>query len=399
MEASVKILNSSSLSLLNKTHTLKLSPKFLHPLPSLSVSPNSTHHSFTRIHSSSSALPSLNSNILGFNLSLYSSLNFEPKTSPVYSERVASDSSDKFFEWHRAGKGVNGGEAGVLGRGDSSVTVVLLGWLGAKRKHLKRYVDLYTSRGVNAITFVVPVRNLLWFDLGRRVENRISALSNELVSWLLGTEKDGSERSLLFHTFSNTGWLVYGAILANMQGRQDLIEKIKGCVVDSGADPELNPQVWAAGFSAALLKKRSSLAYPSMETRGGNEAESALSSSRPPEKEPLIIETLFLSVLEKLFSILLKLPDVNWRLMKIISLLSKNQPHCPQLYLYSSADKVIPFQSVELFIEDQRRLGRKVRSFNFGSSPHVDHYRTFPNIYSSELNDFLRECLATVKQL
>lgn len=44
------------------------------------------------------------------------------------------------------------------------------------------------------------------------------------------------------------GWMFfctcrYGAILAHLQERPDLIKSIKGCVVDSGGDPELNPKV------------------------------------------------------------------------------------------------------------------------------------------------------------
>lgn len=35
----------------------------------------------------------------------------------------------------------------------------------------------------------------------------------------------------------------YGSILENLQTRPDIIEKIKGCVIDSGADPEISPQV------------------------------------------------------------------------------------------------------------------------------------------------------------
>lgn len=84
---------------------------------------------------------------------------------------------------------------------------MLLGWLGAEQKQLKRYADLYGSRGVRTVSFVVPVRDVLGFDLGKRIEARVAAFAEELIEWLSETDKDGVERGLVFHTFSNTGWL------------------------------------------------------------------------------------------------------------------------------------------------------------------------------------------------
>ncbi|OVA18749.1 Protein of unknown function DUF829 [Macleaya cordata] len=433
MEASVRIFNSSNLnrhltlSILQR-HSLKLpslnNPYHHHHHPSFSIphgnpkhpicvftlvrnDPNSiflqTSSFQTRIRSATffvaqNSFNSPNSNPLGFLLSLSSSQIFNSRVSNEHFNRAVSDRKINFLTWDRAPEGVNGCDLG-LSRDQGPVwTVVLLGWLGAEHKHLKRYVELYTSRGIRAVTFVVPVRDLLGFDLGRKVEKRISALTEELVSWLSDTEKDGRERSLIFHTFSNTGWFAYGAILENLQCRGNFCGSIKGCVIDSGGAPELNPKVWAAGFSAALLKKRGSLILPSDGPIEGNEFKTDKSISKMQENKPLLIETVLLLVLEKFFSIVLKLPDVNQRLTKIISLLSYNQPMCPQLYLYSTSDRVIPYQSVELFIQCQKGMGRNVRAYNFGSSPHVDHLRSFPDIYSAEIHKFLKETVTTVGQ-
>ncbi|XP_043709988.1 transmembrane protein 53-B [Telopea speciosissima] len=423
MEASLRIFNSSTLnrhfshSFLFR-HSLRFPPSTSSSLSNLSRNTNGHLPAITflpnnidnirnrsvslRIRSSSStgfpsSFPSPNLKSLGFFLSLASSQFSNTRASDECSDRVVSDPTKNVFAWNRAPEEVTSADFGFVRDRGPVFTVVLLGWLGAEQKHLKRYVELYNSRGIHALTFVVPVREVLGFDLGRRVEQRISALAQEIISWLSERVEDGRERCLLFHTFSNTGWLAYGAILKKLQCRGHLIEKIKGCVVDSGGDPEINPQVWAAGFSAAILKKRSSSTSPSVNDIG-QESESDKSVAKMPEKEPPFLEMALLSVLVKFFSVILKLPDVNRRLTEIISILSKNQPPCPQLYLYSTADKVIPFQPVESFIQSQRMLGRNVWSYNFCSSPHVDHYRNFPHIYSEVLHKFLKECVAVVCQ-
>ncbi|KAK9129849.1 hypothetical protein Sjap_010336 [Stephania japonica] len=332
-------------------------------------------------------------------------LNFRDSDG-VSSNHETLDSKEGNFVWSKASERFNGGSLGILGDKGPVWTVVLLGWLGAEQKHLRRYAELYNSMGIHAVKFVVPVKDvMLGFDFGRGVERRVLGLAEELVSWVSESERDGRERCLIFHTFSNTGWFAYvvhlytlhcyGLILDYLQGRGDYMSKIKGCVIDSGGCPEINPKVWAAGFSAALLKKRSSSTLPAVDDKG-NDSQMHANRSKVHYSEPNLVEASLLAVLENLFFFILKWPDVNRRLTKIITIMSKNQPTCPQLYLYSTADKVIPFGSVEMFIEDQKNKGIKVRAYNFGSSPHVDHYRTFPDIYIAELCKFLKECITTV---
>ncbi|KAG0531594.1 hypothetical protein BDA96_04G035800 [Sorghum bicolor] len=301
--------------------------------------------------------------------------------------------SDPFIEWDPPpGDSADSPLAAAGGAAGGTTLVVLLGWLGARQKHLRRYADLYRERGVGAVRFVVPVRELVGLDLGRRVELRVADLSEEIAAWCDADRR----RTLLFHTFSNTGWLAYGAVLENLQSRADLTERIRGCIVDSAPVLEIRPEVWAAGFSAAMLKKSSSTTGPTAESLDGPIVNGTLNKVTSNVTQPSWGECFLLSTLQKFFEIVLYVPDVNKRLRRTLSVLSEKQPSCPQFYLYSSADRVIPAECVESFMDSQRSLGRSVFAHNFVSSPHVDHYRSFPHVYSAKIDEFLKIC-STIK--
>jgi len=283
-----------------------------------------------------------------------------------------------------------------------ALTVVLLGWLGAQQKHLKKYAEWYNARGIHAVTFVVPMTDVLTFKVGGKAEEHVDRLAHHLALWLTeqGEHANGieGEKQLMFHTFSNTGWLTYGVILEKLQERGDhLLGKIKGCVVDSAPAADPDPQIWASGFSAALLKKRSSATKEAAVVNETKEGVTVEGSQKGvllnTEVEPNGVEAVLLSVLAGFFSVFLKLPAISERLSKVVTTLSKQQPQCPQLYIYSTADKVIPVKSVEAFIEQQRKAGHVVRSCNLQSSPHVDHFRSHPQLYSEQLSNFLKEVL------
>ncbi|CAG7860794.1 unnamed protein product [Brassica rapa] len=395
MEATARIFNTCALNrrlLLTKINpnpyslSLKSTHHLCFPSPNAVLREPSTS-SAARIRCCSS-LPS-NPNLFKSLLSLTSNLHLQNPA--AHANPLRSQPSDGVAVWNRAPRTVNGeGNANTFGGDGKETTVVLLGWLGARAKHLRRYVEWYNSRGINAVTFTVDVRDLVRLDLGRRLERRIDEFGNELVNWVSEKEEGGREKCLVFHSFSNTGWLVYGTLLESFVGRQELVEKIKGCIIDSGGADPLDTKIWAAGFTAAILKKRSSTINTDPNSPGKEED--------VQKKEPLGIESMMLSSLEKLFPVVLNIPEVNMRLTRITQRLYENHPPCPQLYLYSSGDKVVPSHSVEIRIKEQQKIGRNVHSFNFKSSPHVDHYRNFPDLYSSQLHNFLQECFKTTKQ-
>lgn len=83
----------------------------------------------------------------------------------------------------------------------------------------------------------------------------VDNLVEELEKWLHEDGATGESsleggpmkpRHLLFHTFSNTGWLTYGAVLQRLHrrhGTEATSELIRGCVVDSAPVMRLDPEV------------------------------------------------------------------------------------------------------------------------------------------------------------
>lgn len=117
-----------------------------------------------------------------------------------------SSPSEVLYRWHLPDPRACGaaGDDGCSSA-KSRTVVVLLGWLGAKQKHLKRYAEWYTSRGFHAVTFTFPMTDIMSYKVGGKAEQNLDLLANHLADWV--AEESG--KNLVFHTFSNTGWLTY----------------------------------------------------------------------------------------------------------------------------------------------------------------------------------------------
>ncbi|KAK8687741.1 hypothetical protein V6N13_086540 [Hibiscus sabdariffa] len=269
---------------------------------------------------------------------------------------IESTANGTYLGWNKAPEIVidGGGEAKALGNTDKVITVVLLGWLGATNKHLNKYVEWYNSRGIHAVTFLVELKDLLCLDPVSMLDRRIAELANGLATWGSEKEEDGRERCFIFHTFSNTGWLVYGSVIERFQRREELKEMIKGVIFDSGSADPLNPKVWAAGFAVAILKKLNN---------SKNGSENGATDSKPQKAEPEMVEAVVLASLEKFFKSVLNMPEVERKFRAVVNAGLEHHPHCPQLYLYSTADKVIPYKSVEFCIDEMSKKGIKPCNF------------------------------------
>ncbi|XP_066375477.1 uncharacterized protein [Miscanthus floridulus] len=240
---------------------------------------------------------------------VYQYANF-PKTSGQADAMPAipSSPSDVLYRWHLPDPRV------CADFPDKSQTVVvLLGWLGSRQKHLKRYADWYTSRGFHVVTFTLPMSDIVSYNLGGKAEKNVEMLSEHLADWV----REESGKKIIFHTFSNTGWLCYGVILENLhQQDPSAVDKIKACVVDSAPVAAPDPQVWALGFSAALMKKRS------VTTKGlGSDDSRSDVLVVESNKEPKLgaTEAVLLSALESFFDVVLNYPKINSMLVSFLT--------------------------------------------------------------------------------
>ena len=68
-------------------------------------------------------------------------------------------------------------------------------------------------------------------------------------------------------------------------------------------------------------------------------------------------------------------------------------PMCPQLYLYSEADPLVPPADVERYMAIQASRGVDVSSFRWKDSGHCEHFRRHPHDYAYQISAFVSKAL------
>ncbi|XP_043941276.1 transmembrane protein 53 isoform X2 [Protopterus annectens] len=171
---------------------------------------------------------------------------------------------------------------------------------------------------------------------------------------------------VMFHIFSNGGSMVYRYITELHQSHSQFSSlNIIGTVFDSG--PGGKNVVGAAKALNVVLKSTSNVVV----------------------RYITLSFYVFLIVILRVFL---------YPLTKLIhedhySVMSNDQSRSPQLYLYSRGDKVINYRHVENLVKKRQQMGVPVQSIDFVTSEHVNHYREFPDDYSSVCILFLKDCL------
>lgn len=212
------------------------------------------------------------------------------------------------------------------------------------------------------VRYTAPLKTIFISESFGYKELKSTAL--KLLEILYDYEVENSP--VLFHVFSNGGFMLYRYIVDLLHTDQQFGSLcVIGAVVDS--------------------------APGSGNVRG---AMRALNATLGPDVSPVLRSALI-----ALFAVsVLVLRIILYPLTKYIhknhyDAVQERPPRWPHLHLYSTADQVIRHRDIEIFVDALKQKGVPVDSFDFVSTPHVGHFRKFPEQYALSCRNFLAACV------
>jgi len=224
--------------------------------------------------------------------------------------------------------------------------VVILAWMMARKKHLAKYGEFYFKQGFDVLYVQMRPIDLVWPEKGSQV------IAGDFVNFL--HDRPNYDK-VMVHAFS-VGAYQYGECLVKM--KQDLdkygdvIKRIRGQIIDSGADFNAIPK----GFPAAVTDNK---------------------------------------VLQKLMEISIRLHQkvyyntVTKHYLMSESTFYNNPVRTPAIFFFSKTDPVSTQDSNIKVIQSWEKLGMKVNAKCWESSPHCMHMPHHTDEYLEGLSDFM----------
>ncbi|GIL52524.1 hypothetical protein Vafri_8369 [Volvox africanus] len=248
--------------------------------------------------------------------------------------------------------------------------VVVIGWMGSNRRYLNKYGSLWARSGDHEVLMIRPTvaQTLVrWRGVvvaGRDID-RVSKMHRE-----------NPAMPTIYHVFSTGGFIHAGTMwrwmdeVEDVAQRRDLLEEVRGIILDS-APAAVNPEMSARAIVSAVT----------------NTPAEELSYGMPGWQGALLNGTR--SFMESY----LESKGVKLRTEEVYDAWYNLAPVCPQLYLYSDADPLVPASDVERYMGVQEGRGVEVSGYKWPDSGHVEHFRRYPQEYAYQISAFLARAL------
>jgi hypothetical protein len=280
----------------------------------------------------------------------------------------------------------------------SCSVAVLAGWLGCQPKNLRRYEELYHSLNWHTLSVIAPptavceslelsASQVASLGDDKRRPKSWDDLQNHQIRNLASNVLRDIERQFphcaifIVHAFSNGGCLLYEAIRNILldQGSHycysRLHRKLGGVIFDSC------PGLFDESIGGTTLEE------------GLTEA---MMSCSIEDQNKFLAKRRAITELERINPVLQgrKLQLINERNQSFIRGMENDPLICHQLFLYSTADKLIPHEPLKGLIDHKKRRNKAVLIMekNFLDSPHILHFRYHPTEYRNAVQEFLASC-------
>lgn len=229
---------------------------------------------------------------------------------------------------------------------------LLVGWAESRQRAVAKFASLYTKQGIPCLTVASRIWTMWFTSLGNKLTNQLIASLDS------ATPPDEAPIDLVLHIFSGGGSIVYPKLVEDFKEPSGILRtKVRPkCVIFDSGPSKFSQE---SGIAAARLVYK----------QGGFNF-------------PMYVASLVVGSTTDFFI-------GSRKRSELTSALESPLLDVPQLYLYSKADSVCRSRWVEQVMEEQRRRGREVESYQWEDSEHVRHFIQYPEQYEKLLSEYL----------
>ncbi|XP_057766292.1 uncharacterized protein LOC130986782 isoform X1 [Salvia miltiorrhiza] len=269
-------------------------------------------------------------------------------------------------------------------RGKVEGIVVVFAWMSSQEKHLKNYVDIYSSLGWNSIVCQAQFLNLFFPD-------KAASLAQEIVNELI-QELKIRPCPIIFASFSGGPKACMYKVLQIIEGKRE--EQINP-IIEGKREEQINPDECRLVRDSVSGYIFDSCPVDFVSDIGNRFVlhQTGLKISRPPLVASWITSGIS-STLDALFLSRFESQRAEyWQ-----TLYSTVSFRAPYLILCSEDDELAPFQIIFNFASRLKNLGADVKLVKWNKSSHVGHFRHHPEEYSTAVTELLRKAAITYSQ-
>ena len=236
--------------------------------------------------------------------------------------------------------------------------VVLLGWGNGKMRHLIKFSNMFERQDFTTVCLTTPLVNfyLRPATLATRYRKKIFRSLQELT-------KDNQAREIFLMAFSQAGATVMTSMFEYFQSGDSKALNIVGTIYDSG--PVM--------YGRSAVKSAQGAVWSSYRGSPSRLTRRVVDGAIKRLTEHQVSKNHFVKTFD----------STNAEYVSLV----------PQLFLCSSADKLVDYNDVLDLSTVRRQRGVPVYIKIWNDCDHVQMFRKHPDEYEAVVNDFIKVCL------